>query len=830
VTIRTRGLGISVGLIAAVVSLSLAAGAQAAAGDLDPTFSGDGKQFTDFPYGVDRAAAAVRQPDGKIVVVGRALRGDPFAVGGGATDFAIARYNPDGSLDPSFSDDGLRTTSFAGRRGSLIDDRATGVAVQADGKIVVVGTSNGGGFCCRNSYNFALARYNPDGTLDTSFSGDGRQMTKFGDDGGAAGVAIQGNGRIVAVGKMCRDDAGCNFAVARYTSSGLLDTTFSGDGKRTTDFGSARDSASDVVVAADGKITAVGVGGANDDFALARYASDGSLDPTFSGDGKQTTNFGASDGATGVAAQVDGKLVVAGPGGAGGVFARYKPNGVLDPTFSGDGKQETKFLSPSRVALQANGKIVGVGAAGGDFAVVRYRPDGSSDRSFSGDGKLKTDFGGVDGATGVALEGNGPIVAAGTTCRNGCDFAVARYESNGGLDPGFAGDGKERTSFGGFIDEATAVALQDDGKIVAVGRTKVPQPDFAIARYNPDGSLDTSFSGDGMETLAFAGYDVASGVVIQPDGKIVVSGGTRPTGGGPSRFAVARYNPNGTLDTAFSGDGKLTTGFGGGDSHGTDVALQADGKIVEVGGTGIGSVNGHCCRKEWFAVARYNPDGTLDTSFSGDGRRRTDFGDGGSAAAGVAIQGRKIVAAGFGDPNDDFALARYKPNGSLDTTFSGDGKQTTDIFALDGASDVALQGGKIVAVGGWFHPNGAGFAMTRYNNDGTLDTSFANDGLQTAGFGEADAGVVAPNGKIVVVGEGGDSFRPGFAVARYNPNGSLDTSFGDNGTEETDVGGATGLGGAGGVALQDDGKIVAVGTGQGPTQTDDFALVRYLSG
>ena len=138
---------------------------------------------------------------------------------------------------------------------------------------------------------------------------------------------------------------------------------------------------------------------------------------------------------------------------------------------------------------------------------------------------------------------------------------------------------------------------------------------------------------------------------------------------------------------------------------------------------------------------------------------------------------------------------------------------------------MALQSGKIVAVGGTAHPNGTGFALARYNLNGTLDTSFSGDGKQITAFGDhIDGLVVAPSGKLVVVGAEGS--RPDFAIARYNPNGSLDPSFSGDGTQTTDVGD----GRANGVALQGDGKIVAVGTGRGPTLGDDFALVRYLGG
>jgi uncharacterized delta-60 repeat protein len=758
------------------------AGAEAAPGNLDLTFSGDGKQRTDFGFGSSGAAATALQPDGRIVAVGN--------TGGGSTgNFALARYNPDGSLDTSFSGDGRQVTDFGG-----FDDDATGVAVQANGKIVVVGGRDVG----TGERDFAIARYSANGSLDSSFSGDGKQTTDSGFK--ATGVALQADGKIVVVG---------GGALARYNPNGSLDTSFSDDGKQTTDFGFR---VTGVALQADGKIVAAGAAGG--DFALARYNPNGSLDTTFSGDGMQTTDFGGfDDEATAVVLQGDGEIVAA--GFAGGAFgdhdfglARYNPDGSLDTGFSDDGKQTTDsgFNGATGVALQNDGEIVAVGqAGGGDFALARYNPDGSLDTSFSGDGKQTTDFGRYDAAAGVALQGDGRIVAVGRTFGGGADFALARYNPDGSLDPSFSGDGRQTTDFGGG-DFADGVALQGDGKIVAVGGAG---GDFALARYQPNGTLDTTFSSDGRQTTDFGAVDGAAAVALQADGKIVAVG----VGGGD--FALARYQPNGTLDTTFSGDGRQTTDFGGHDVA-AGVALQGDGRIVAVG---VGGGD--------FALARYNPNGTLDPSFSGDGKQTTDFG-GSDGAAGVVLQGGKIVAVGGGGAG--FALARYNPNGSLDSSFSGDGKQTTAVGGGGTATGVALQGdGKIAAVG---LASGVGFdfALARYSPNGSLDPSFSGDGKQTTNFGGADEAnaVALQGGKIVAIGRAsrgptGDDF----ALARYNPDGSLDTSFSGDGKQTTNFGGNDQ---ANGLAFQGDGKIVAVGSGLGTDLTSDFALARYLGG
>jgi uncharacterized delta-60 repeat protein len=409
-------------------------------------------------------------------------------------------------------------------------------------------------------------------------------------------------------------------------------------------------------------------------FALAALstntalASPGDLDITFGGVGKVTTDFTKGfDAANAVAIEADGKIVAAGVAKNGQVFAlaRYNSDGILDTTFGDHGKVTTNFTAENDVAkgvaMQDDGKIVGVGQAGNGprFVLARYDPDGSLDPSFGGDGKVSTSFAtkGGDAASSVAIQADGKIVAAGTahtycTCEK---YAVARYNSDGRLDTSFGGDGKVTVHFKGG-GEAGATAIGSDGKIVVVGGS-VPDVDkFQVARFNADGTLDTTFGGDGKVTTNMGqGEESATGVAIQANGMVAVVGYTDlPHEGGetfgPAKFALARYNVRGTLDTTFGGDGKVTTRFRT-DAIPNGVAIQADRRIVAVGG--VGGAGGR------FAVARYDPDGTLDTSFGGDGKVTTNFTAEEDVASAVAIQSDgRIVAAGKARGNR-FALARY---------------------------------------------------------------------------------------------------------------------------------------------------------------------------
>ena len=241
------------------------------------------------------------------------------------------------------------------------------------------------------------------------------------------------------------------------------------------------------------------------------------------------------------------------------------------------------------VAIDSQSNIVAVGtsSAGGgedDFALARLDPeDGAPDPLFSQDGKQITDLGGADQINAVAIDTSGRTVVAGSAGPAfETDVTVARYRAlDGSLDdPGFGPDGWRRTDFGSGTEAGTGVAIQPDGKVVVAG---TDLSDFLLARYNTDGTLDSTFSGDGKLSTDFAGdSDRATGVAVQPDGRIVVAGFTFTGGAAAHDFAVARYNPNGSLDTSFSGDGKQALDLGSNDIA-EGVALQSDGKIVLAG-------------------------------------------------------------------------------------------------------------------------------------------------------------------------------------------------------------------------------------------------------
>jgi len=403
------------------------------------------------------------------------------------------------------------------------------------------------------------------------------------------------------------------------------------DGKVTTDFGSESRGAS-VAVQADGKILVAGVNShaGDNDFALARYNRDGSLDASFGQNGKLTTDFGSNEQGNSVVLLSDGKILVAGSGSSGGSFAlaRYTSDGSLDATFDGDGKVATVFGFGNSATLQADGKILVAGSVYSgqstyyDFALARYNSDGSLDASFDGDGKVVTDFASTsagatrDEAQSILVQADGKIVLAGySSIGNNFIFALARYNQNGSLDTSFDGDGKVTTGFGASTSSSIySATLQPDGKILVAGSSGVLISDFALARYNSDGSLDTSFGGNGKVMTELGGpRDWGWSVKLQADGKILVAGYTGDPAGGV--IALVRYNNDGSLDQSFDGDGMVTTPIGLYDTSANSVTLQADGKIVVAGYTYNNGNYGDPSSYREFAVVRYNSDGSLDSSF-----------------------------------------------------------------------------------------------------------------------------------------------------------------------------------------------------------------------
>ena len=394
-----------------------------------------------------------------------------------------------GSLDTTFGAGGKVTTSFSGSA----DMNA--LVVQPDGKLVAAGWD-------ASQSAFGLARYNTNGSLDSTFGTGGTVSTPIGiDTYGASALVLQSDGKLVAAGDAWKDTVDADFAVIRYTANGSLDTAFGTGGKVTTSFGSEEDDAYALVVQPDGKLVAAGVvfNGVRWDFALARYNTDGSLDTTFGTGGKVVTAIGTDGtGASALVLQPDGKLVAAG-------------------TTTSDGSTY-------------------------DFTVVRYNTNGSLDTTFGTGGEVTTPIGtGDNGVSALVRQSDGKLVAAGYASVSGTyDLALVRYNTDGSLDSTFGTGGKVTTPVGSAGDYVNALVFQSDGKLVAAGNTEASTRDFVVVRYNATGTLDTTFgTGGKVITPVGTGDDVAFALALQPDGNLVAGG--YAANAGTDTFALVRY-------------------------------------------------------------------------------------------------------------------------------------------------------------------------------------------------------------------------------------------------------------------------------------------------
>jgi uncharacterized delta-60 repeat protein len=452
--------------------------------------------------------------------------------------------------------------------------------------------------------------------------------------------------------------------------------------------------------------------------------------------------------------------------------------GDLDPSFGANGIVQTTLTSgedrANAAALQPDGKII---AAGGyfptsstvDFAVVRYLPNGLLDPAFGTGGFVHTDVPYEAEVSSVALQADGKIVAVGATYDGtGYHMVLARYDASGTLDPTFGSGGIVLTDLGPGVGYVLQVLLQPDGKILTVGyRNFGGDFSWAMARFNPDGTPDATF-GTGGEVITdlVAGYDPASSAVLQPDGRIVVVGGRN------FQMAIIRYETDGSIDTTFGSGGILLTPTSL--IYAVGVALQADGKIVAVGNAGNGD------NTYYFVTVRANSDGTMDTSFGTGGVVVTDVGALDDYVFDVAVQpSGKILVSGQVETaffTSSFGLVRYMPDGTLDAGFGTGGIATTPfgVFSYAAPGGLLLQpDGRVVLAGSKTNFGPRDFLLTRY---------FAGD----CGNGTLELGEQCDDGNTL----DGDCCTQHCAL---DPAGTACTSDGDACTnDQCDAGGTCG--------------------------------------
>ncbi|MFI5172539.1 MAG: T9SS type A sorting domain-containing protein [Chitinophagales bacterium] len=414
------------------------------------------------------------------------------------------------------------------------------------------------------------------------------------------------------------------------------------------------------------------------------------------------------------------------------------------------------------------------------YVHVCHAQAGYLDTTFGGgDGFVTEDLGGSDVINALDIQDDGKIVVAGqSNIDTGLinDIVLMRYNEDGSPDMSFGTDGKVYTDCepGYSNDIAYGLTIQSDEKIIVTGTSQdLFGYRLVLLRYEIDGTLDITFGTGGISIIELEGIeDVGRSVIVLNDGKILVAGYRND--GLKRNFALIRCLNNGTLDETFGTGGIVYTSFATNrHDSGYSMGLQIDGKIVVGGYSFVGTSSDF-----QFALARYNIDGSLDMSFDDDGMVLTDYLISKSLGFSLVVQhDNKIVLAGYSFIADDvdFGLARYNSDGSLDNSFGGDGIVNAD-FGLnyeDNAYSLAIQpDGKFVAAGDTWNGDNWDFAVARFNDDGILDTTFNADGLVTTPIGESSDGIFSiklqDDGKIVAGGYSRNGFENNFAVARYN--------------------------------------------------------------
>jgi len=783
------------------LSILIAIHAMSQSGSLDLSFGNNGKVHTGFGSSNATANAVAVQPDGKIIVGGSAYTANAGMSRQIDTDNAtLVRYHTNGTIDTSFGNEGIAMADYYSLSGLVSWNTVImSVTLQSDGKIIVYAYKHRPG----SGSNAILIRYNIDGSIDRDFGINGRVECNLSPVYGSNALVIQPNGKIVVLGSQYSNPSPnvftTQFVLERYNSEGSIDTSFATNGRAVTSFGLGNDSARAITLQPDGKIIAVG-SSFNARFAIARYTIDGILDTTFDNDGKLTTSFLGM--ACFVKVHADGRILVAGRTNSetsvNFTILRCNTNGSYDLSFDGDGiatNPENLFENDSysfnSLSEQPDGKFlltttVSSESTASTFTVRRYNPDGTTDTAFGVNGKATTTIqAGYNDARSLAIQSDGKILVAGYShplSSSQRTFNVIRYDGNGTLDASFGSAGKARATFDSTNDESTVLLLQPNQKLIAIGTKRnylengYFYQDIALSRYGSDGNLDLSFGNAGKTISVFgSNLNSISKAILQPDGKIVLVNRYSLPFGNVYSYELIRYTNSGNLDLSFGNNGKAAL-----DAETHTLLSQPDGKIIAT------CIIYDAQNNSTLIARRFNNDGTPDTTFDNDG---TAF------------------ITGF----------------------------------FNGLSTAALQpDGKIIIAVSSFDSQRSGVSIIRLNTNGSLDNSIVNALTVVDNYWHPNAIFFQPGGKIIVAGRSAslvnsyDNFN--FVAAQYNPDGSLDTTYGTNGVVVSYLGGTfQPYNIVRSVCLQPDGKfIVALGkydqNPQSPSfNSYDFVIYRYAA-
>jgi uncharacterized delta-60 repeat protein len=742
-------------------------------GTLDSTFGANGKavprvfEMPNNGHVENNILSIVLLDSGKFLVVGN------YGINNVPSGIVIARFNTDGTIDTTFGTAGI----VFKESGSVKE----GLKMLPDGKFIIISGDyvNYGG---NNMPSAAFERYTQEGVLDTTFGTDGKVVTSFGNGyTGLTSMSLLPDGKFVATGSF--SPTGQNTVVmiaAKYNADGSLDTTFDTDGKVTTTFGTGTNSYGVFVSAnSDGKITVAGTVFTSNNtlinFGLVQYNANGSLDTGFDGDGKALSLI--DDGfyaIKSISKDASGKYLVNFNDGNPfnySVIRKYNADISLDASFGINGQFNTLnsgYGMAEYITATSDSKIIMLRSF--TFGLIKYNTNGTLDTTFDTDGIVITEFEySTDELKKIIVLPNDKIIAIGTSRYrqpNNAYFSnivLSKYNSDGSLDTSFGNLGKVYSVFGENVYTIMNAFVQTDGKILVNAYYYVfpsYDPIYELIRYNSDGSLDTTFGTNGKIATSSGVFSLINPV----DGKLLfVSGNYLPSG--DYEHIIKKYNNNGSIDAVFGTNGSVT--FNNGNSpYDLKFALQQEGKILVSGTSYYSGFNTQ------FFTRRLNVDGSLDTTFGTNGQITTPIQ--GYVLSNLVQSDGKIVVVGM---SGGLSLIRYNPNGTIDIAYGTNGIASSSLDNYNQINSVFLQpDNKILAAISQYNPlqNPNEFKVKRINTDGTLDNDFGgNNGITTLfynGYNEAFSIGLQSNNKIILAGTTYDGINNNFALTRLNNN------------------------------------------------------------
>lgn len=764
--------------LVAVALLLLALAGTARAGDLLEAYGFGGFTAANLPYTtdtVDRTEEVLPGPGGSTIVAGTGR------VGQDNKGFYVGRLRPSGKLDPDFGEGGVAEVRFGG------DDAQLGAAaVQPDGKVVVGGTAAEPG-----GPSIALARLTDDGRFDPSFGEGGRVTIRLGATfhERIETISLLDDGRILVAG-FAGSFSETEVFLGRFLSSGEADPSFGNGGLLATGVeGEVHDLAVD---SEGGLVTAISEHQALN-ASVARFDSEGALDPSYGDGGISRLPIGDHDGATSVSLdRSDRAYISAKQNGNERVYvARLLGDGALDPGYADGGVAtfirggaeqpiELEALADGRVRLHASGHLPGDFSA--QFDILGLDPSGKLDADFADRGRAELGLNFPPGTIEILADES--MLLSSDFFRTD-DLSASRVTAEGELDPSFGNggtvrfNGGRRSSIDG-LDGVADVAVDFRERLVEVGtaRGEGEERDLAIARFQADGSLDRSFSGDGLYTSALPGREEPGAVAVQSDGRILVAlnHDVPQRQGIDAQIVLARFLADGSPDPTFAIDGRLKISSRGFGQRPTDVAVAPDGRIYV-------ATNGR------VLAARVEVDGSFDQSFANAGTIRRDARRFDQPQILPLSGGSSLLLQGMGGSAGRLQVVRLDQRGGVDPSFADGGTSTTKLRHGQHRPGIGLQsdGGIIVAAPyndtskdpGERRP--PGFEVTRLDPDGSLDRGFAKRGVRrvitSAGMGAAPL-EVTDSDELLVVGADPDGQR----LFRLGPEGEVDRGFSGDGS------------------------------------------------